>query len=532
MSEANSGMSDNLSRQDWRILFADKPLQSAFFQHGLSLYRWMFDSRWTILMLLLIGLLRGIVFLVSYAPADGADGADYYLYAAYIAGEELPNRAANVSPMYPLFIYLNYYVLGNFNLIIVSQFLMSLALGLIMYLGLRRYNAALAVLVALVVLGDAQVGILFNFASTEPLYIFFLSIMYALATGISPAGQRKTWGLWSVLLGILLAVLRETRTVARFLFVPVIALFALYTRRWQPILQAVVGFGFTLLFIGFIFQTTEVAQTSTVNRAMYARPLFQYGLLDPTLGPNSERLDELRQHCRQTQPGQSLYTCLIAQLGDEQDVQALYESAYQETLRANPNALLRKAAEAFHRFLLMSGQQYEGSPTPAIVQCDGLEARSERHLDTLMNRQWSDLELTAQQVAALRTVTFDFVQQMCPPWYESEAARRVTDYLGFRYRSLSRPAPFIWHSVTLLLIILIPWARRYWYPFLLAGAIWVYHAAVSAAVVNVQPRYVAVTNPMRAILIVMLLFIIGQLLLRVVDILLINQQAGKTNRYG
>ena len=513
-------MLDKLGSISWRHLFSDTPLQSPVFDRWQSWYRRLFKSRWTIIVLLLLGMARGILFLAAYAPADGADAGDYYLYAAYMAGYELPDRVANISPMYSGFIYLNHYVLGHFELIIFWQFLMSALLGVLMYLALRGYNALLGILVALLVLGDAQIGILFNFASTEPLYIFLLCVMFAAALSL----KNRSW-LWQcVLLGMLLALLRETRTVALYLFVPVMLLFAIYTRSYRRILPMVASFIIMVIGINLVLQTAQVEQVSTTNANMYVRPLFQYDLLDPAAGPASQQLEELRKRCREEQPNHGFMNCAIGHLGTEAAATALFERAYQETLLANPNAMLEKNIADFHSFLLSSGQQYHGSPTPAEIQCEDVEDRAERNINGFLDREWVDLSLSPRQLIDLRTVTHEFTQQMCPPWPESTAARQITDFLGSRYRSLSRPQPYVWNAILFIFIIAVPWARRYGYPFLLAGAIWVYHAAVSAAVANVQPRYIVVTNPMKAVLVVLMIFLLGQLLLRLLDAALLSRR--------
>jgi VIT1/CCC1 family predicted Fe2+/Mn2+ transporter len=67
-------------------------------------------------------------------------------------------------------------------------------------------------------------------------------------------------------------------------------------------------------------------------------------------------------------------------------------------------------------------------------------------------------------------------------------------------------------------VLLIPWARHhYLLPVLLAGAILANHAAISAVVLNVQPRYIAVTNPYKGFLLLALVYIIGLLLVRIAD---------------
>lgn len=508
----------------WKALLADDPLQSPAFKRWQSWYQRLFASRWTLLFLLLIGIVRALFFLAAYPPADGADAADYYLYAAYINGYDLPARAANVSPVYPIFIYLNTYVLGNFNLIIVWQMVMSSLLGVLMYWGLRRYNALLAFLVALVVLGDAQMGVIFNFTSTEPLYIFLLVSAYALVIGTGKIPEKfLRWQ--DVLLGILLILLRETRTVARYLFVPFALVFALHTRNWRRIGVLLLSLALTAISFDVLTRTAQVSQSFSFNENMYARPLFTEGLLDAANGESSAQLVALADTCRERPAEVSFIECMESQVGSQQALNTLYRSAYEEAIQSNPGSLLSHSIAAFWDFLRGSGHQYSGSPTPADVQCADLPARLERQIDHFLNKEWAALELTASQRETFSSVSDDFIQQMCPPGWEYPQIRSMTNFISERYRSLSRPRPLLWNGALLALILLLPWARRYWLPVVLAGGIWAYHAAISAAVQNVQPRYIVVTNPMRAVLVVMLIFLVMNVLLRLLDAWLARRPA-------
>ena len=66
-------------------------------------------------------------------------------------------------------------------------------------------------------------------------------------------------------------------------------------------------------------------------------------------------------------------------------------------------------------------------------------------------------------------------------------------------------------------MVVVPWARRYLFPVLLAGAILANHAAISAVVLNVQPRYIAVVNSYKGFLVVVLLFFVGVFVIRLFD---------------
>jgi hypothetical protein len=93
----------------------------------------------------------------------------------------------------------------------------------------------------------------------------------------------------------------------------------------------------------------------------------------------------------------------------------------------------------------------------------------------------------------------------------------VVDYLMFRYRSLGRPQPYLYYGGLILLVLFLPWARRYRLVLWSAGGILLYHTLISAVIDNVQPRYVLVINPFRAILLALLALILLQLGVLLVD---------------
>ncbi|MBI5666666.1 MAG: hypothetical protein HZC41_01550 [Chloroflexi bacterium] len=118
---------------------------------------------------------------------------------------------------------------------------------------------------------------------------------------------------------------------------------------------------------------------------------------------------------------------------------------------------------------------------------------------------------------------------MCPPLPHSPAAKNVVDYLMFRYRSLERPQPYLYYGALVLLVIVLPWARRYRMIVWTAGAIMLYHALISAVINNVQPRYVVVTNPFRAVLLATLAVIAARIGLLALDWLLIRRRKRETD---
>jgi hypothetical protein len=113
---------------------------------------------------------------------------------------------------------------------------------------------------------------------------------------------------------------------------------------------------------------------------------------------------------------------------------------------------------------------------------------------------------------------------MCPPWPDNDNVSAAVDRLALRYKSLSRPRPYLWYASLGVAVLVIPWARRrLLFPVLLAGAILANHAAISALVFNVQPRYIAVMNPYKGFLLFALLYIIAVLALRLLDAWLVRR---------
>lgn len=473
------------------------------------------NSRWPLIVLLLLGLLRAIFFLAAYAPADGADAGDYYNYAAYISGLDMPPNVANVSPVYPHLIYFFYYLLGNLNLLIFFQIILSSGLGVLIFLALRHYSPWLALGAALLVLGDSQIGILFDFVSTEPAYIFLLCLSFTLALYQGTDIKRFHW--LDIIFGFSLVLLRETRTVGAYLFIPILILFVLKTRNWRRILTLIISFALGFAFFNTSLQVSGTGQAYSANENMYMRPLLRANLLNPDAGDASSHLQELLDRCKENHPELARISCMAIYEGSIPAVNRLGRDALFEVVRYDFPQFASVFFESFRDFLLMSGKQYFGMETPADVQCENPVERADRNADRMLDVEWVNLEISVNQKETIRQVVRDYTGRLCPPWWTNLKIRYIVEYIATRYASLSRPQPIIWHGFMLVLVVLIPWARKLWYPVFLAGGIWLYHAAISAAVLNVQPRYVVVTNPFKAVLISVLFYIILKIVLRMLD---------------
>src|SRR5262245_48994980 len=100
----------------------------------------VYDSRYTVILLLALGFVRSIFFLFAYPPAHGADHLDYYLHGAFLSGLDIPAKLANTMPLYPVLFGILNYGLGNFGLVFGVQLSMSVVEGTLYYVGLRPYS--------------------------------------------------------------------------------------------------------------------------------------------------------------------------------------------------------------------------------------------------------------------------------------------------------------------------------------------------------------------------------------------------------
>jgi hypothetical protein len=506
----------------FRDAFRDSTLHSPPLVALQRRLRGVYDSRYTWWLLLALGVVRVVVFLLAYPPARGADSTDYFLYAAQFEGLKAPNVFELIYPLYPLLMYLTHYVLGSIYWLIGLQLVMSAVQGVMFYWAIRPYSPALAFGVALMILADAQTGILYNFSSTEPPYMFLLNLSFCVFLIQLKRPSSRWVQAGDVALGVLLVLTLLMRPVGRYLIVPFGVLFLVGTRSWRRTAVVAASYGIALLasvlFNQIVFDRLELNGGGTF---MLNRPLVVSGLLLAGNGPASARLVELRAAC----PTDSNRTrCLIEQTGSWPTVRKLYADAYQEMLQTHGVEFARKVVAAFTTFLKMSGRQYSGPVTPSAVQCADVETTTDRSVAAYLERD--PLLVDAPDVTAekLHRIVSDFNHATCPPWPDNATVRRAVDWIALHYRSLSRPHPYVWYAGLGLAVLLFPWARRYLVPVLIAGAILGNHAAASAVVLNVQPRYVAVVNAFKGFLLVTLLFIIGLFLLRVVDALLARRE--------
>ncbi len=512
-------------------VFRSDKFRSVLLSRIASKFSIIYRSRFTVGLLLLLGVFRVVISLLAYPPASGADSSDYFLYAAQFKGLDAPIVFNLIYPLYPILIYITHYVLGSIYILIIFQAGLSAVQGIIFYIGIRPYSPALAFIIALMVLGDMQTGILYNFTSTEPLYMFVLNTAFCvfILQTRHPSTQQLQRG--DITLGVLLALVLLARPVGRYLIVPFGLLFLLSTRSiWRSAFVALsygIMLAASMLFNQIIFDEFEL---NGGGEFMLNRPLVLSGLLDAENGPDSKLILELRERCLDAK---SRNLCLIEEVGSWAAVQKLYAGAYQEMLRTRGDEFAKIVFDYFNEFLRQPGLQYHHRlGVPSAVQCADIDAKVQRDTETYLEKDWILYGATDMSYEKLSPIIRDVATAMCPPWPDNTQVREMVDRVAERYRSISRPHPYLWYGAIGLLVLVIPWARRYLFPVILAGAIVANHAAISAMVLNVQPRYIVVTNPYKGFLVLALLFIVGTLALRVIDELLAHNDSRKTSESG
>jgi hypothetical protein len=470
--------------------------------------------------LLILGGVRGVILLLAYPPAHGADSMAYFAYAEHLAGHPIPLIAEVVPPLYGMLIFVAYKVLGSIYWLIGLQFIMGAALAPIYYGALKRYSPTLAMIVALVILGDVQTGVVFNFISTEPLYIFLMALTFSL---FLRQMEHHRLTVTDGLAGALVALMMLTRAVGRFLILPMVVVFWLRTRSFKRTLATIAGFG--MVFVLNAGLTTllvgQVDGGSSSNYMTLNVTREQGGVrVVPENGPNTARYLEIRDACED-----KLYTCLERELGGWGEAMTLVTNFTLETIAANWQAYISRTWDKTLDFLSLSAQQVGiDEALPGEVQCVNPEANVQAMDREFLRRSswaWSLADYSDAQLLDFQNRFRPIHEAMCPMLPASPALRDIVDAVSFRYRSLGRPQPHLWYGALLALVLLVPQIRhRYLTLVLTAGAMLLNHALISAVLANVQPRYVVVVNSMRIVLLVLLIFIVVKLAVNVLDGLL------------
>jgi hypothetical protein len=216
--------------------------------------------------------------------------------------------------------------------------------------------------------------------------------------------------------------------------------------------------------------------------------------------------------------------CLFEELGDWNKTAELINGVYTETISAHRWEYLQEVTVYTEDFLSLSAQQYGfDKEVPSDVQCRNIdEAVQNTTVEWLQSMWWtwilpnhpnySEETVNDMQDAQRRTLSY-----MCPPLRSSSQLKTVTDTIAARYRSLGRPHPFNWYFAALAFVVVIPWARRYMTIVLILGSVVAMHALVSAIIFNIQPRYVMVINPLRATLLLFVVYVVGILVVHALD---------------
>jgi len=463
------------------------------------------------LLLFVLGMARGLVILLAYPPAHGADSFVYFLYAENFAGAPNDFISQTGYPLYPTLLYASFYAAGSVYWLMALQWLMAAAVAPLYFLALVPFNRWLACAAGLVILMDFQVAIVFQFTSTEPLYIFLLALCVWLAAGVLGAGPVRNWQFMA--LGAVLALLMLTRPVGRFLIVPAVVLVALRWMEWRKPLMIFAAFAAVLIgqqaLLAFTVSSGSAltAGDSMLANIMNANPQW----LSADNGPNSAIYVQAVEDC-----DEHPFRCLQTMVGEWDAALRVVSGAASETVRAHLPEVLAGIVRKTSEFLMMSGQQYAGPDSPAIVQCARPTPTATR--DMLMKTTWG-WALPSYDAATLARITAAETRvraAMCPPLVAPSAhLKDLLDTLAERYRSIGRPNALVWYAAILAGVLALPWLRRsYLWLALLLLAFLMNHALISAVTFNVQPRYVVVVNPLREILLLMLLGGLVSLVLR------------------
>lgn len=471
------------------------------------------------------GLLRGLLLWLAYPPAHVGDSAAYFLYQAFLRGQlDLPAITLVAPPGYPLFLLLTYGLFGSAWVTLGVQFVMGALLAPIYYLALKPIQPLLALTAAVIILGDVQTGVVFNFTATEPLYMFVLALCFWLFLRQTLPKNATADLRRDAALGAALVLPLLVRAVARYLIVPLALVFWLRTgtrtkpRSWLRTGALLAGFGLVFGLSSLLFRPAGQAVAARSSDYMLLGLLNSYPeRVQPQHGSASARFLAIRDSCNTPRT----MNCLEAAEGGIDGALTLITNAVIETIQADLPGFALEVIRGLDDFLSLTGQQLGIDPElPSTLQCADpdavLAAINGRVLSTHTSWGWVLEDFSDAAIAELHTVLRPMVWSLCPPFPHSDTARAVVDFLAFRYRSLGRPNALMWYAALLVLTTLVaPLRRRYLTLVLLGLSYLLNHALLSALIDNIQPRYVVVINPQRAILLTVLVFALVEALLLV-----------------
>jgi hypothetical protein len=190
---------------------------------------------------------------------------------------------------------------------------------------------------------------------------------------------------------------------------------------------------------------------------------------------------------------------------------AVVTNTYIESVLAHPTEYLRILWQETINFLALTGQQYGIDPqTPSEATCDNPEEYYIVPPEEMLSSNWGFVfpDLSETTMVEFRRVMRPIVYAMCPPLPDVASLRPFVDMVMERYRSLGRPMPYLWYGALFAIPFLLPWAKRYLTIVLAGLVILLNHAVITAMVYTVHPRYVVVINPVRALLLSLLVYLV------------------------
>lgn len=463
--------------------------------------------------LILLGFLRQILVLLAYPPAHGADSMVYFLYAERFAGADILIGSETAYPFYPMLIWASFYALGTIYVLIAIQFVMAVAIAPLYFAALLPYQPIVALISAIVILFDFQTAIVFSFTSTEPIYIFLLAVTIWLCLK-ALADTQGTHPNYLLLLGLVVALLVLTRPVGRFLVLPVLVLLLLKYRSLKPLLWISISFTLVIVAQIVLFQVffregdALASGDSMLAKIMIANPQW----VAVTNGENSEVYLEALNGC-----DDHLFYCISEDSGSWEQGMRVITGAAGETAREHITDIVVAIFQNTNSFMKMSGQQYAGLDTPSQVQCSKTtyaEELSTRSGVMQTTWGWALPDFSEETLRKISTSAQRISVAMCPSaWLPNLTAEQWVDTFANTYRILDRNSASLLYMIMLILVLVVgELRRRYFFPIALVGSFLLNHALISAIAFNVQPRYVLVTNPLRHILLVFLVFSLTTLL--------------------
>ena len=485
------------------------------------------NSRYFPWILIGLGVIRNLMLLGAYPPAHGADSLGFFFYAQRLSGFALPGMGRAVYPLYPVLIWVT--TGGSVYVLIAVQFVMAVAVAPLYYLAVKPYSPLLAMIVGIAMLLDFQVAILFDFTFSEPLYVFVMALTLYTFFRTARRHCERGWCTADVLTGALLVLLLLTRSVARFMLPAFLVVIWLVARNWRRPLAMLMGF---VAAYG-VWAIVSLALLGRVE-GMAAQEYFLWGVypnqfardLSADNGPESEIYLEARETCP-ADGDLAIAYCLEDMTGSWSGALSVLRGTTLETIEADPhyyfNSLLQESAHLLANSGLIFA--YPGGGIASEVQCESTKAQAGNG-ELTANRITAGLvDPSPEKLDEIRDLEVKFRSIMCPPLLKSNPIlKQVVDQLSLvnlpqivSYRYFDEEARFQsdrWYELDFIyfilpvLTLLFPWARKFAPMVLGTMGFLALHALAGGVVFVVQPaRFAVVTNPLRALLLLYLIYV-------------------------